>query len=169
MYLIKNGLNKSIMEIYKTLRVMIFFTALFMFSSFLYSQDDISVKFSFKKPNEFVCEIKNMTEYQITILLSRESAEEHSDLSFDIVGSRNDTTKHVSYLLMKDVNDQSQVLRLDSGQVYKTSYKEYFSERFIRAYIYIKYGVKSLKPRIVDHYQKNFNLIEIREADSFCK
>ena len=78
----------------------------------LCAQEDVLVEFSFKRPNEFVCEIRNMTEYEMPILLSKEKAEGHSDLSFDIVKNSNDTSRYVYYGLMKDVNNQKQTLNL---------------------------------------------------------
>ena len=125
--------------------------------------EDIEVEFSFQPPNKFVCQIQNTTKYPINMLLSKEEAEGNSDLFFDIVrlGSE-DTIRYVSYGLMKNANSQSQILRLDSGQVYTISYNEYFPKRFIKANIYLKYGVRSPFPRPIEHYQKEIDLDEIR-------
>lgn len=116
---------------------------LYLFPMILLAQADVSVEFSFKKPNEYVCEIQNMTEYEMSILFSKEQAEGHSDLYFDIEGDRNDTIRYVYYGLMKDVNTQKQMLFLNSGESYIISYKVRFPERFINARIHIKYGVRS--------------------------
>lgn len=125
--------------------------------------EDINVEFSFQTPNKFVCEIQNATKYPISMLLSKEEAEGNSDLFFDIVkfGSE-DTIRYVSYGLMKNVNSQSQILRLDSGQIYTILYNEYFPKRFIKAYIYIKYSVLGPAPISVEYYINTFDLDEIR-------
>lgn len=150
----------------KILRLSMILVMLYIFPMTLFTQEDISVKFSFKRPNEFVCEIQNMTEYEMSILLSKEEAEGHSDLYFDSVGLRNDTTRNVFYGLMQDVNNQSQILRLNSGESYTISYKEYF--RFIKAHVYIKYGVRSPTPIYVAHYRKTFDLKEVRRR-AYCR
>jgi len=127
----------------------------------LFAQEDVRVEFSFKKPNEYVCEIRNMTEYKMSILLNKEMGEGHSDLKFDILGDRNDTIRNVYYSLMKDVNNQKQMLFLDTGQSYMISYKFRFPERFINARILLKYGVRSAIPRL-EIYREDFNLREVR-------
>ena len=84
----------------------------------LFAQEDIAVEFSFKRPSEFICEIRNMTEYETTILISNEEAEGHSNLYFDVL--RNDTIRNDYYGLNKDVN-KSNILNLNSGECYKIS------------------------------------------------
>jgi len=126
----------------------------------LFSQEDISVNFSFNKPNEFVCEIRNIIGYQVSILLSKEEPEGHSDLYFDIVKCGNDTIRNIYYGLMKDVNNQRQMLFLDPDHSYTISYRVRSPERFINARIYIKYGVRSPIPRL-GFYRKVFDLRDV--------
>lgn len=130
-----------------------------LFPMTLFAQEDVSVEFSFKKPNEYVCKIQNMTDYRITIWLSKVEAEGHSDLYFDIVKDGNDTVRNVYYGLMKDINNQSQVLRLDPRHIYTVSYKEYV--RFIKATILIKYYLE-IPDNKVRFYEKEFDLMKIR-------
>jgi hypothetical protein len=125
------------------------------------AQDDVFVEFSFNKPREYVCEIRNMTEYKMSILLNKEMGEGHSDLEFDILGDRNDTIRNVYYGLMKDVNNQKQMLFLDPGQSYTISYKFRFPERFINARIFLNYAVRSAIPKL-KIYEEEFNLREVR-------
>ncbi|MDR1517156.1 MAG: hypothetical protein LBS52_03500, partial [Dysgonamonadaceae bacterium] len=103
------------------------------------AQKDMSVEFSFKKPNEYVCEIRNMTKHQMGILFSKEECENDSDLHFDIANSA-DTVQNVFYSFMKEA-DQIRLLRLDPGQAYTVSYKEGSDWEFIKASIYIGYGL----------------------------
>ena len=50
-----------------------------------------------------------------------------SDLFFDILKYEGgDTLRYEYYGLMKDVNNQRQILRLDTAQIYSISYKEHF-------------------------------------------
>src|SRR5690554_649766 len=127
----------------------------------LFSQEDISVNFSFNKPNEFVCEIRNIIGYQVSILLSKEEPEGHSDLYFDIVKCGNDTIRNVYYGLMRDVNNQNQVLRLDPGQIYTISYREGYEWRFIEARVLVKY-YKEIPNNKVKFHRKTFDLREVR-------
>lgn len=130
----------------------------------IFSQnEDIKVEFSFQPPNEFVCHIQNTSKYPVTIILNKEEGEGHSTLLFDIEDIRGDTIQNLFYGLMKDPNDQSQILRLDSGQIYTVSYIEYFPQRFVKATVNIKYGVKSPLPGPVAFYEKTFDLDEIRK------
>lgn len=59
-------------------------------------REDISVEMNFNKPNEFICKIRNMTEHQITILLSKEAAEGHSNIFFDSVRLGKDTARIIT-------------------------------------------------------------------------
>lgn len=128
----------------------------------IFSQnEDIKVELSFQTPNEFVCHIQNTSKYQVSILLNREAAEGHSDLLFDYVNyGKKDTVRNISYLLMNDIN-QRQLLHLDSGKIYTVSYKEYFPKRFVKAKVYIKYGINTLGR--TGFYEKTFDLDEIRK------
>ncbi|MDD2245161.1 MAG: hypothetical protein WCR12_07855 [Dysgonamonadaceae bacterium] len=150
------------MKIFKIHLSTFLLVVLYLISLDIFSQnEDIKVNFSFRPPNEFVCQIQNTTKYQVNILLNREAAEGHSDLHFDYVNyGEKDTVKYISYLLMNDIN-QSQILRLDSGKIYTVSYKEYFPKRFVRANVYIKYGIKTLGR--LEYYRKTFDLDEIRK------
>ena len=134
---------------------------IYILPTILFAQEDVWVRFSFKKPNEYICEIINMTEYKMSILLNKEMGEGHSDLEFDILRDRNDTIRNVYYGLMKDVNNQKQMLFLDPGQSYTISYKFRFPERFINARIFLNYAVRSAIPKL-KIYEEEFNLREVR-------
>lgn len=130
---------------------------------FAQEQEDLAVEFHYKKYGIWVCEIKNITEYRITMTLSGFEGEGHSDLFFDIVDFKNDTTKRVSFLLKKDMGNPRRVLYLDPGEVYQVSYKQSNRVRFIKALIYIKYSVTSPIHRNVQHYYKTFDLNKIKD------
>jgi hypothetical protein len=134
---------------------------LFIFPMVLFSQEDISVEFSFKKPNEYVCEIRNMIDNPIIIWLNKVQSEGQSELFFDIVGLKNDTTRYVYYGLMRDVNNQRQVLRLNPGQVYTISHRDGYTCRFIKARVYIKYH-EEIPDNKVKFHDKTFDLIEVK-------
>ncbi|MDR1516480.1 MAG: hypothetical protein LBS52_00005, partial [Dysgonamonadaceae bacterium] len=127
-------------RIFRLLQVL---TILYAFPIMLPAQpaqeEDVSVKFSFNKPNEYVCEIRNMTKYLMSILLGKEEIDGRSDLHFDYANG-SDTIRDVFRPLMKKI-DQSRFLRLDPGQAYTVSYKEGSDWEFIKASIYIGYGL----------------------------
>ena len=152
------------MNKYRNLHLIILLTVSFLSYSSLYAQEDISVEFSFKKPNEFVCEIRNTTDYNMIILLNKEEAEQHSNLYFDIRKNKNDSSRYVYYGLMKDVNNQKQTLNLNSGECYAISYKVHNSEMFMKAKVFVKYIVKS-SPSRFENYRKIFDLNEIRSKE----
>lgn len=129
----------------------------------LSQNEDLKIEFHYQHPNEFICEIKNITKYPISILLSKEVLDGHSDLRYDIAKiSGGDTIRYVFYGLMKDFNNQSRTLRIDSGQTYTISDKESFLERFVKAHIYIIYSVLGPAPISVKYYINAFDLDEIR-------
>ncbi|RNC65308.1 hypothetical protein [Proteiniphilum sp. X52] len=146
------------MKIFRIFRVAILFIVLFNFPSSLFAQEDVSVEFSFNKPGEYVCEIRNMTDSWMTIWLNKEEADIRSNLYFYALNSINDTVP-IYYELWKD--PKKLILHLDAGETYTNSYKFIHPERYVKARVVIKYVVKSL-PRKGGSYERIFNLREVR-------
>jgi hypothetical protein len=142
--------------------------ALYVFPITLPAQEDISVKFSFKEPNEYVCEIRNMTEYRMGTLLNKEGWEGRSALHFDIVEGT-DTISYNFYSLMKDA-DQSRFLYLDPGQAYTVSYRDGDSWKFIKAHLFIDF-VLIISNEISGggYFKKDIDLQDIKHRNHVCE
>jgi hypothetical protein len=124
----------------------------------LFAQEDVSIEFSFNRPGEYICEIRNMADSRMTIWLNEEEADIHSNLYFYALNTNNDTVP-VYYELWKD--PKKHIVHLDSGEVYTMSYKFSFPERFVKARVVVKYYVKAPEPR-GGFYEKTFDLIEVK-------
>ena len=122
----------------------------------LFAQEDVSVEFSFKKPNEYICKIRNMTEQKITIWFSKDMGDMHSYLKFDII-ENGDTLRNQFYELWRN---EKYYIRLDPGQIYKSSYWNGATWRLIKANILVKYYVEV--PGRLGFYKKDFDLTKIR-------
>ncbi len=146
------------MSVKKIYLLSIIWIILFLLPIALLSQSDISVEFSFNKPDEYVCKIRNMTNFRMTITFNKEQGDIHSNLYFYVVNSNNDTIP-VYYELYE--NPGILKVHLDPGKAYTTSYKMSYPERFVKARVIVKYSVKSPEHR-GGFYEKAFNLREIR-------
>ena len=146
------------MKIFRILRVVILLCVIFCFSPLMTAQDDVFVEFSFNKPREYVCEIRNMTDSRMTIWLNKEEADIHSNLYFYVVNDRNDTVS-IYYELYKD--PKKLIVHLNAGELYTSSYKFKHPERYVKARVIIKYYVKAIPPKGGFH-ERIFNLREVR-------
>lgn len=146
------------MKIFRILRVVILLCVIFCFSPLMTAQDDVFVEFSFNKPREYVCEIRNMTDSRMTIWLNEEEADIHSNLYFYVVNDRNDTVP-IYYELYKD--PKKLIVHLNAGELYTISYKFKYPERYVKARVIIKYFVKGIPPKGGFH-EMIFNLREVR-------
>lgn len=129
---------------------------LYILPMMLFAQEDVSVEFSFKKPNEYICKIQNITEHKITIWFSKDMGDMHSYLKFDII-ENGDTLRNQFYELWRN---EKYYIRLDPGQIYKSSYWNGATWRLIKANILVKYYVEV--PGRLGFYKKDFDLTKIR-------
>lgn len=146
------------MEIYKFFRIEILFIVLFALPSLVLAQEDVSVEFSFNRPDEYVCEIRNITDSRMRIWFNKEEADIHSNLYFYVLNSKNDTVRSY-YELWKD--PRRLIVDLDSGEIYTISYKMAYPDRFVKAHVVVKYAVKGPEPK-GGFYEKKINLREVR-------
>jgi hypothetical protein len=129
-----------------------------IFPMALFAQEDVSVEFFFKKPNKYICEIRNMTESRMIIRFGDMESLSLSAARFDIVRNINDTIRGVFY----DMKVESpHYIHLDPGQIYTTSYKDNHGWRFIKSKIYVEYTVETSMPKR-GTFEKIFNLTELR-------
>lgn len=137
----------------------ILFLEVCFFSFSLSAQEDISVEFSFIKPDTFICEIKNKTDFKMDIWFNHLEYEPLTDIRFDIVGSRNDTVRNLFYQFKLDPPYH---VRLDPGQGYTRIFHDFgIIWWFVKATILVKYHVRS--PTIKrGFYEKTFDLEELR-------
>lgn len=96
----------------------------------------------------------------MSILLSREEAEGHSDIFFDVVKSTNDTVRNRFYELWRD--PEHFFIYLKPGETYAVSFLESTNQRFIKANINLKYTVINSAPK-VSFYKSTFDLSQVRE------
>jgi hypothetical protein len=137
----------------------ILFIGACLFSFSLSAQEDVSVEFFFHKPDTFVCEIKNKTDFEMDIWFNGFETEPLSDIRFDIATSRTDTIHNLFYQFKKDGPYH---VRLDTGQVYTKIFQGIDTNwRFLKATVLVKYRVRS--PTLKrGSYEKTFDLEELR-------
>ncbi|WP_294080541.1 hypothetical protein [Proteiniphilum sp. UBA5384] len=147
---------------FRLLQILIALSVFPMVLSAQVSQEDVSVEFSFKAPDEYICEIRNLTKYRMSILLSKEEGEERSALYFDIAyGAREE--RKIFYSLMKEESGPYRFLNLDTGQAYTISYKEGYNWKFIKAHIRLYYGVRIPNTDSkLESYYKDIDLQKIK-------
>ncbi len=136
----------------------ILFIGACFFSFSVSAHEDVSVEFFFNKPDSFVCEIKNMTDFEMDIRFNHLEDEPLTDIRFDIIGSSKDTVRNVYYQIKLDPPYH---VRLDPGQVYTRIFQDGTNWRFIKATVSVKYQVRS-PTRRGGSYEKTFDLEELR-------
>lgn len=145
------------MKIYNAPRVVIIFVFIITFSTRLLAQKDVSIKFSFNKSGEYICAIQNISDHEMLLWLSKEEADIRSNLYFYVLNRNNDTVP-VYRELYKD--PKKLILHLDAEETYTISYGFQHPERFVKARVFVNYGLKGVKSK--GFYEKTLDLREVR-------
>ena len=140
------------------LLVLVCFTPLTLFSQ---NEKEPQVEFKFKPPNEFTLEIRNVTQYTMTIRLNQEPAEEHSYITIYKAKYRSDRIIIDRYIISKDVNNPYQVINLAPGEIYSVKFTDSYDDQFVKAVVSLKYWYKDSYFNN-GGYHKEFDLDEFR-------